>query len=148
MNDQQRDQTICSLFELSPLFRKMVMRPMEAPVTEMPPTQLFALMALKHHELLNMTQLAEEVSVSNQQLTKIVDALVEKDLVERVSDQLNRRVVLIQLTEQGKVFLEERRQKMMKNLKNIFAALSDEDMEILYISSNNIIQIIERNFPK
>ena len=57
--------------------------------------QLATLTALNDKGELNMTNLAREVGVSNQQLTKIVDVLVRRNLVQRGSNPNNRRVVLV-----------------------------------------------------
>lgn len=72
----------------------------------LPHAQLHALVALYRHDALNMGKLADYLLVPRQQLTKIVDALVEKGLVERSSDPRNRRYVIIVLTDAGKRYLQ------------------------------------------
>ena len=50
--------------------------------------QLSALNTLNEKGMMNMTQLASQIDVSNQQLTKIVDVLVSK----RLSESTIRRI--------------------------------------------------------
>ena len=46
-------------------------------------------------------QLAANLRLDNSTLSRTVDGLVAKELVERVHDEDDRRVVLVQLTEEG-----------------------------------------------
>lgn len=79
--------------------------------------QLSTLTALNDNGQLNMTNLAKEVGVSNQQLTKIVDVLVQRDLVQRGYNPNNRRVVLVQLTEKGTDYVEKMTDTIIESIK-------------------------------
>lgn len=70
-------------------------------------TQVQALIMVHRQGVLNMSQLAKAMMVTRQQLTKIVDALVEKGMVERGADPHNRRHVMISASEQGDQFLHK-----------------------------------------
>ena len=80
--------------------------------------QLSTLTALNDNGQLNMTNLAKEVGVSNQQLTKIVDVLVQRDLVQRGYNPNNRRVVLVQLTEKGTDYVEKMTDTIIESIKS------------------------------
>ncbi|HHT20877.1 MAG TPA: MarR family transcriptional regulator [Tissierellia bacterium] len=79
--------------------------------------QLATLTALNDKGELNMTNLAREVGVSNQQLTKIVDVLVKRKLVQRGYNPNNRRVVLVSLTESGTDYVEEMTDTIIESIK-------------------------------
>lgn len=72
-----------------------------------PPTQLQALMALSLKAPINMTQLAARLRISKQQLTRVVEALVERKLVRREESPQNRRMTLIEMTGDGREFLRK-----------------------------------------
>lgn len=79
--------------------------------------QLATLTALNDKGELNMTNLAREVGVSNQQLTKIVDVLVRRNLVQRGSNPNNRRVVLVSLTQEGSDYVNEMTDAIIESIK-------------------------------
>ncbi len=79
--------------------------------------QLATLTALNDKGELNMTNLAREVGVSNQQLTKIVDVLVKRKLVQRGYNPNNRRVVLVSLTEVGIDYVEKMTDTIIQSIK-------------------------------
>lgn len=79
--------------------------------------QLATLTALNDKGELNMTNLAREVGVSNQQLTKIVDVLVKRKLVQRGYNPNNRRVVLVSLTEVGIDYVEKMTDAIIQSIK-------------------------------
>lgn len=102
--------------------------------------QLSTLTALNDNGQLNMTRLAKEVGVSNQQLTKIVDVLVQRDLVQRGYNPNNRRVVLVELTEKGIDYVEKMTDTIIESIKNrgvVFnkAKLTEIETHLSYLES-------------
>lgn len=71
-----------------PLLFKLVFQPCGCD-TPLPTTQMQALLLLSLQGPMNMTQLASRLMISKQQLTKIAEALVEKELIERVGHTAN-----------------------------------------------------------
>ena len=61
------------------------------------------LFMLKYHPCgrLTMSRLAQELHMPNQQLTKLVNSLEKRGLVERTHNEDNRRQVFVQNTEAG-----------------------------------------------
>lgn len=80
--------------------------------------QLATLTALNDKGELNMTSLAKEVGVSNQQLTKIIDVLVKRKFVIRGYNPNNRRVVLVSLTETGIDYVERMTDTIIQSIKS------------------------------
>lgn len=70
-------------------------------MADLPSTQLQALFVLNVTPPLSMSVLARKLAISKQQLTKIADALVARGCVSRSSDEKNRRVILLSLTEEA-----------------------------------------------
>lgn len=64
-------------------------------------TQLTCLNILEKNGTMSMSELADDLNMSNQQLTKVVDALVDFQMVERCVDPGNRRKINVKLTEHG-----------------------------------------------
>ena len=93
-----------------PLLFKLVFQPCGCD-TPLPTTQMQALLLLSLQGPMNMTQLASRLMISKQQLTKIAEALVEKELIERVGHTANRRVIFLSLTAQGHHFLPNQKEQ-------------------------------------
>lgn len=66
------------------------------------------LFALQTHRAnpLTMSRLAEELGISKQQLTKLINPLEQRGLVRRTHDSANRRLVYISITREGESTVE------------------------------------------
>jgi DNA-binding MarR family transcriptional regulator len=130
---------------LHPLLKKLFIRPLETRVAnEVSPTQMLVLFTLKLRGEMNMTQLARELSVSKQQLTKIVDGLAEKEYIARRRAEENRRLILITLTKQGQHFFRQMKAEMTGALLPQFELLSQQDLKEL----DGAISVIEEKLEK
>lgn len=95
-------------------------------------TQLTCIYIVDQHNGLSMSELADDLCMSNQQLTKIVDALVELELVERVCDPKNRRKFYAQVTEKGKNLLTSLKTEVDKKLGYVLRKKSPDEIDKLY----------------
>jgi DNA-binding MarR family transcriptional regulator len=77
-----------------------------------------------------MRELAQTVAMPPSSLTGLVDGLVERQNVERISDPEDRRVVRVRLTESGHVYVGRIRTHLMQQYQN---AMSDLDVEELHL---------------
>ena len=62
---------------------------------------------------LTMSDLASRLEITKQQLTKLVNDLEEKDLVNRIHNPQNRRQVYIRITDHGCTLLKVLREEML-----------------------------------
>ena len=130
MNDQKRKEAIDEVLMLIPLTFKKLLTPNELPV-QMPKSQKKVLLILLTKDVLNMTDLSKLAEISVQQATKTVNALENDGYIERFINKENRRQVCVQLTKQGREFLESSRKKLNNMLLDHFKDLSDEEMREL-----------------
>lgn len=59
-----------------------------------------------YKEPITMSELGEHTKTSKQQMTQIVNRLVEQELVERIYDPSNRRIIKIKLTDRATEYIE------------------------------------------
>lgn len=86
------------------------------------PAQFQAIAILYHQKPMTMSELAIEMKISKQQLTPIIAKLMETGLVTKQEDENDRRVVRIEITEQGRSI----HQTLFKQIKiNFTEKLSD-----------------------
>lgn len=96
----------------------------------LPPHQFHCLNILyRNDDPLSMSELAEKLAVSNQQLTRIVDLLVGSELAERSTSPDNRRVVLVKISEKGKNLVATSDIHMKTNAAKILSDVSEEEID-------------------
>lgn len=78
-----------------------------------------------------MADLAERLEVVPRAVTTLVDGLEASGKVRRVPDPTNRRVIRIELTDDGRKALSELRGARRSAAEEILAPLSDDQREVL-----------------
>lgn len=76
-----------------------------------------------------MTEAARNLGLSKSHMTLQVDKLVEEGLMERLYDPGDRRSITVQLTNKGKEFVKNLKNRVKEKAWKIFATLSDEELE-------------------
>ncbi len=107
-------------------------------------TQLVALQTISNQDNITMSKLADTLEMSNQQLTKIVDALVEYELATRTTDPNNRRQSLVSMSTKGNKMLSQLEYELTKKLSILFAKMPVSELDRLY----NSLLVIEEYFTK
>lgn len=106
------------------------------------PTQLAAITVLKNNSPMNMTQLSELLSIPRQHLTKVMDALVSKELVDRYTDPNNRRTVLAEISPKGRDFLHDFIHDKKSQLSQFIGLLNEDQKKELIGALNTIKRIV------
>ena len=92
----------------------------------------------------NMTSVANALSVTTGTLTISVNSLVKKGFVERVRSEEDRRVVLVSLTEKGKM-VSIKHQKFHEELVESIVNRLDEEEKVLL---EKVLSNLNRYFSK
>ncbi|AIE59395.1 MarR family winged helix-turn-helix transcriptional regulator [Bacillus methanolicus] len=92
----------------------------------------------------SLTQLAQNISISKQQLTPLIKKLEEKDYVIKVQDTNDKRFVKIMLTEKGKNTVIKRLDEFHHLFCNWISKLNEDDLFDLDYAINKIIRILEK----
>lgn len=130
MKTAEKERIAAELISLVPVLHKMTFRCRHEDL-DVPPKQMQVLMELAFCDAQNMTQLTERVLVSKQQLTQVVDGLVEKGLVVREGSEENRRLVFIRLTDAGRATLERLVRRQSEAFEAMFVGFSEEEKDIV-----------------
>ncbi len=102
---------------------------------------IFTVLALEGD--LNMKQIAQYISSSQEQATRAVAPLADMGYVERYTNPRNRTHVYVRLTESGRQFLDEQRGKMMDKLSGrLMTSLSEEEIKTLYAVSSSMNKLL------
>lgn len=78
-----------------------------------------------------MADLAKELFVSPPAITRIIDKLIDKGLVERNADKVDRRIIRLRMTEKGRRTLEEGRREVGILMEELLSRMEKEDYNML-----------------
>jgi DNA-binding MarR family transcriptional regulator len=89
------------------------------------------------------TDLAEKAGVTKATMTGFIDGLVREDLVTRVMDDVDRRKLLIKLTDAGQQKLDRVMPDYYKKVSALMSNLSTEQRESLLVNVNILASGLE-----
>ncbi len=91
----------------------------------------FALIALDNwsENDYTMSDLADKLSITKQQLSHMISVLEERGLVERIHDTANRRRVYIRICDSGREMMNQMKQEMFASTLSGLRAYTTEELE-------------------
>jgi DNA-binding MarR family transcriptional regulator len=136
-----------NLLALLAYMRDKFFRPFEQKTrSRLSHVQHFAVSLLSRKGPLSMSEMAHEMQISKQQLTPLVYKLIKQGLLVRKADGNDRRVVYIEVTEQGRKMVEELFAEIKLDLAERLKALSVtelDELEQLMKKIHEILKVIE-----
>lgn len=96
----------------------------------------------------SMSTLAKNVGVSPPMTTKTINALVSRNVVERVNDSGDRRGVKVCFTEEGYSLFQEDRETRGILLERIFNRFGEERSNEFFSMSEELLEIAEQEIKK
>ena len=119
------------IFAYYPKMRKMYRNLVSIKDIPISITQLTCLHILNQTNELSMSELASDLCMSNQQLTKVVDALAELNMVERVCNPQNRRMMYINHNVHFSVRQQYFSFRARPNIRHLFPVLHTQHGNII-----------------
>ncbi|HDR6311004.1 TPA: MarR family transcriptional regulator [Bacillus cereus] len=86
-----------------------------------------------------VSRVANELNVSNSHITAVTEKLINKGFVTRSRSTSDRRVVYLEITEQGKDLVAKMEGAKKQYLQEKFSTLSEEEMNIMISISKKLI---------
>lgn len=106
-------------------------------------SQLFILRLLMHSEQAKASDIARASGLSPGAVTQVCDELVKEGLVQRTRSQDDRRVVHIQITDEGRAVFQKIRQTRSDKIKLILTRLGDHDAKEFVRIIGRVVDIVE-----
>ena len=95
----------------------------------------YCIQILKEHgESMTMSELARSTHSPKQQMTKTVDKLTEYRFAERISDPNDRRIVRLQLTQEGRDYIDKFLSQNAVYYQSMFDEMPPEERQAFYSS--------------
>jgi len=101
-------------------------------------TDFMILEALLHKGPMTISAIGEKVLLASASMTSAIDRLEERKLVHRSLSAEDRRVRLVDLTCDGRRFIEELFAQHVDDLENISTGISQEERKVLYVALKKI----------
>ena len=128
MDETAIDRIFENLFHALPLLHKKLLRMDLEGVTGDLTRLHIAIMAVLSHSSLPASELGRLLSMQKPQVTHLVEQLVNLGIVERSLDARDRRLIIVSLTDHGKVLLEEGKKKVLKNIRDKLVCLTPDEL--------------------
>jgi DNA-binding MarR family transcriptional regulator len=144
MNDKETvsiDRIIENLIYLHPLLSKSLTRSIRAK-TNLNPGSLYILGLLSKYDILSMSEIGCKLSMPKPHVTAQVDKLIAEEMVERIFDSNDRRIVNIRFTEKGKEDFKAIKQEISKDMRERIGKLDFTKLSILSESSQQVRDIL------
>jgi DNA-binding MarR family transcriptional regulator len=106
--------------------------------------QLHVLITLREQGAMTVTELATVLGISAPSASSIVDRMAEHDLVERIRDETDRRVVHVRLSPRGQTVIEELVGLKREQLHRILAAMTEEELATVVAAMQAVRRALER----
>ncbi|MFP4157080.1 MAG: MarR family winged helix-turn-helix transcriptional regulator [Opitutales bacterium] len=90
-------------------------------------TDFAVLEVLLHKGSLPVNAIGEKVLLTSGSITTAVDRLEKKELVQREKSELDRRIVLVHLTERGRGLITRAFNEQAENLDRLFSVFDEEE---------------------
>jgi DNA-binding MarR family transcriptional regulator len=107
--------------------------------------QLKSLFYVSRHGRVNLSGLASGIRVTPANVTGIADRLVEQELLTRLPDAGDRRVLWLRLTEKGEALVANLREVRASEMRKILDRLSTENLSVLARAFDVLAQAAEIN---
>lgn len=139
-------KTANTLLDLSLFLHKKIIRIMEVNLPkDLSLLQMRTLALIKEKDNVNMSYLAKELLISKQQCTVLINTLFDKGYINRFTNPINRREVLLDLTDKALNLINDFDNYMESMLCENFKNISIDDKKNLLLASSFIKNLLEEN---
>jgi DNA-binding MarR family transcriptional regulator len=138
-----RDRAADALLVLIPLYHKNVVRAKHT-FTGLQIAQYHVLLVLIKHGTLPMSEIGQRLYISRPYMTALADSLIAEELVERLPDPSDRRVINLAITEKGKKHLRHSITLYKHDLKDRLTMLDTRDLDMLCTAAEELQRILAK----
>jgi len=110
--------------------------------TNLNPGSLFVLGVLCRNGILSMSEIGCKLSMPKPHITGLVDKLVAENLVERLYDPKDRRIVNVHITEKGMLDFNSIKLEISQELRIKLEKLDVETLKTLSLASKQVKDIL------
>ncbi|MET3683577.1 DNA-binding MarR family transcriptional regulator [Alkalibacillus flavidus] len=106
------------------------------------PSHFHILHTVEQAESIQMSDIAWSLSINKSNLTPLIQKLLNHGYIQKEKSSLDRRITYVSLTEDGKQFLCEQKQRLEQVVEDRLSTLSQEDQRQLKDAFQSISTIL------
>lgn len=107
--------------------------------------QMYILMALQERGPMTMSEVAALLQIAPPSASAIVDRLEEHGQVRRARDEVDRRVVRVEIAESGRHVVGSLMGVRQEEMRGLLAGMSDEELEAVHAGMLAVCNAIARS---
>ncbi|GAB4260671.1 MarR family winged helix-turn-helix transcriptional regulator [Thermincola ferriacetica] len=149
MNKSVLDKISEDLLSLFPLLHKKLLGriPTDQLDLHLPPSALQILFVLHDVRISTVSAVCNQLNISRPNMTPLLDKLVEANLVDRRTNEEDRRVIDIQITPEGDQVISQIQRIMLNRIKTLLGFLPTEDLQSLAGALQQLKTILSKLQP-
>ncbi|WP_188207890.1 MarR family winged helix-turn-helix transcriptional regulator [Alkalibacillus aidingensis] len=132
------------LFVIPFMPKKLFGNPQSLSNHDLHPTHFHILYIIECHHSLSMGDIAEKLAVKKSNLTPLIQKLSKKKLITQMKSEQDRRKTYIELSEEGKTFLEDQKQFLQLRVKERLSELNTEEQLKLQESLSTLGELLSK----
>jgi len=105
-------------------------------------SEIFTLLLISKYNEIIMSKIAENMNISMSTANGIVERLVKNDYLNRSRSESDRRIVVIQLSNKGKTFVNKLKGVVFDYIKAVNDVLDDEERKLIFKVFNKVMDVI------
>jgi len=133
-------QNLMATFPL--IFKKLLKKEESGICKNLTPSHTQIMCLLENFGSMPISEIGKKLCISPPNMTPLIDKLIEENLVERIPNSRDRRIVNINLTDKGKEFLKKYKESIVNNLKSKLSDLTEEEQAELNTILGRLKEII------
>jgi DNA-binding MarR family transcriptional regulator len=100
---------------------------------------------LAHHGKMKISDLSENLGLSNSTVSGIIDRLERQGLIERTRSIEDRRVVYVSVTSEFKKNAKEQLNEIEKKFEDMMNKATPEELNTIFEGLNTLKEVMDRN---
>jgi len=143
MDDTKLELIVQNFVTIMPLFQKKLIRRDCGFAHDSLNHPHFQIMAvLKKNGKLSISDVAKRLLISAPNMTKLLNKLIDEEMIERIPDKKDRRIINIDLTKKGEEYVENKFKQVQSSLKERLSTLPDGQLNKLNSSLENLRDVL------
>ena len=105
--------------------------------------EILAMLLIYRKNKVNMSEVAEYINAPLNTATGVITRLEKKMIVERTRDTEDKRIVMINLTQNGQEFIKDEKKQIEYYVRKVYNSLTEEEKSVAISIVNKVIHTLK-----
>ncbi|BCZ48197.1 hypothetical protein psyc5s11_42640 [Clostridium gelidum] len=110
--------------------------------------EILAMLLIYRKNKVNMSEVAEYINAPLNTATGVITRLEKKMIVERTRDTEDKRIVMINLTQNGQEFIRDEKKQIEYYVKKVYSSLTEEEKSVAISIVNKVIHTLKMGMDR